>query len=424
MTKLTTEERIKSCQIRLLQENPFWAYLTLYLKFQKVPPEQTKVKWKDGGFGMGVDINGNVFYSEDFVNELDSETLLGTITHELSHLVFATILRQGSRDKEMFNVASDLAINSLLIRDEFKLPKGVLIPNNNDEFDTGFGVIKDVSKLTAEEIYDLLPKIKIKVGYYTATDGKGKEKEIGKVLDVHIEGKGADGKELTEEEKREIGKEWQNRVLEAYISAKQKGDVPEGIERFVGKLFESKINWKTILQRYIINSIPYSFTYARPNKRSISIGEYMPSTLKEKVSIGICVDVSGSVGDDELGEFLSEIVGIARAFQDTLEMTIYFHETEINEKDVYVIANGNIEKIMDMKIHGGGGTSHIQPFKFIQENLRGSRAVIFLTDGFSDLDGINFDNYSFDKLFVISKGGDDSQLKGKNCGVIHLKGEE
>ncbi|KKL16118.1 hypothetical protein LCGC14_2498840, partial [marine sediment metagenome] len=52
------------------------------------------------------------------------------------------------------------------------------------------------------------------------------------------------------------------------------------------------------------------------------------------------------------------------------------------------------------------------------------KCAIFLTDGYSDIDGIKFEDYSFDKLFVISKDGDDSQLKGKPCEIIHLKDEK
>ena len=240
-------------------------------------------------------------------------------------------------------------------------------------------------------------------------DGKGKKK-------------GIQGRELTQSEKREIERKWEDKMIEAHTIAKMRGKVPAGIERLIGGLHEEKIDWRSLLQRYIMNSIPYNHSYHHPHKKSISIGTYLPDIVKEKIDIGICVDVSGSIGEGELKDFLSEIIGLAKAFQEKISMTIYFHETEIN--DEYEIENGNIEKIMDMKIHGGGGTSHIQPFEHIRENLKESKCVIFLTDGYSDLNEINFEEYPFDKLFVISEGGDDIQLKGKPCEIIHLKDEK
>ncbi len=158
---------------------------------------------------------------------------------------------------------------------------------------------------------------------------------------------------------------------------------------------------------------------SKPHKKSVSVGEYMPDVLKEKIDVAVCIDVSGSVGQKELNDFLSEIIGMARAFQERINMRLLTHEIEINND--WIIENGNIEKIKALKIEGGGGTSHIQPFNFIRENVRDCKAVIFLTDGYSDLNEIEFNEYPFEKIFVINKGGSDNQLKDKGCKVINLK---
>jgi len=46
---------------------------------------------------------------------------------------------------------------------------------------------------------------------------------------------------------------------------------------------------------------------------------------------------------------------------------------------------------------------------------------VFLTDGYSDLDKIDFKKNKFDSIFVISKEGDKKQLEGKECKVIEIK---
>ena len=397
---MNVEDKITRANIQIQRRNSFFAYLSLYLKFHEIPKGEMLQD------SMGVDVDGNIYYVKEFVEKLSDEELIGVIIHEINHLVFLTELRQGHRDKIGWNCATDLAINSLLKRNNFTLPKGVLMPDYNDELDIGGGKkIKKCSEKTAEEIYDEFPKIKVIKGYYTIGDGKNIGKELGKVLDEHIKGKGGKGKgkELSAKEKRELEKRWLDRTQEAYVVSKTRGDVPVGIERIIGKLHEEKINWRALLSRYIMNQIPYNYTYARPSKKSVSVGEYIPDIVKEKIDVVICVDISGSIGQEELNDFISEVIGIAKAFQERVDMRFFTHETKIN--DDYEITNGSIEQIKAIKIHGGGGTSHIQ----------------FLTDGYSDLDGINFDEYAFDKLFVISKGGDDSQLKGKVCQTIHLK---
>jgi predicted metal-dependent peptidase len=145
----------------------------------------------------------------------------------------------------------------------------------------------------------------------------------------------------------------------------------------------------------------------------------MPSTTKECIEIAIGIDVSGSIGQQELNEFLSEIVGIARTFRGRIKMHLFTHETSVNDK--YVVENGDVKKIMELKIHGGGGTSHIEPMKYVNENIKGCKLVVWLTDGYSDLNQIDFKKNKFDSIFVICKNGTEEQLNGKGVRVIKLK---
>ena len=63
----------------------------------------------------------------------------------------------------------------------------------------------------------------------------------------------------------------------------------------------------------------------------------------------------------------------------------------------------------------GGEKIEADSLSFVDEN------TIFLTDGFSDLDSFNMDKFRFNKIFVISEGGSDEQLKGKQAKVIKLE---
>ena len=77
--------------------------------------------------------------------------------------------------------------------------------------------------------------------------------------------------------------------------------------------------------------------------------------------------------------------------------------------------------IKNLRLKGGGGTSHKSCFNHLRDNVRDCKLAIFLTDGYSDINEISFENYQYDKLFVITKNGSDDQLKGKRCQIIHLK---
>lgn len=415
---MNTEALITRAKIQIQKKNSFFAYLSLFLKFKE---SKDLPEWA----GMGVDIKGNCYYRKEFVDEItngnNTDKLEGVIAHEILHLALLHLSRVGTRDRDGWNFATDLTINTLLKSNGFSLPDGVLMPDYNNVFDCGNKkVIKDIDKKTAEQIYDEFPKVKKKGNTYVLSNGKGKgkngkgDKKLGESFDEHIHGKG-----MTAKEKKEAEKEWLGKVSEAITNSRMRGDMPFGLERMIGDLHKEQIDWKSLLQKYIMNMIPYDYTYAKPHKKSVSVGEYMPDNLKEKIDVCVCIDVSGSVGQKELNDFLSEIIGMARAFQERINMRLLTHETEI--KNDYEITNGSIEKIKGLKIEGGGGTSHIQPFNFIRDNVRDCKAVIFLTDGYSDLDEIEFNDYPFEKIFVINKGGSDNQLKDKGCKVINLK---
>jgi len=416
MGNLTISELISRAKIQIQNKNSFWAYLALYLKFQEIE------KGKMRNDTMGVDPDGNIHYVKEFIESLtkndDTQLLEGLIIHELNHLVFLTEMRRENRDLDGWNIASDIAINTLLRNNGFKLPEGGAWANSNDEFvdKQGKVLVKDVSKKTAEEIYDKLPTVKMKQNVYVIASGSGKGNELGKAFDNHLKGKGEKKGGLSQKEKEELRKKWEEKIQEAIIVSKLKGDILRGLERLWEKLQESKIDWRTLLNRYITNQLPYNFSYHRPHKKSVSCGVYLPTVLKEKVDVVIGIDVSGSIGQEELSEFLSEIISIAKAYQDRISMKLITHETSVN--DIFDIENGSIDKIKALKLHGGGGTSHKDIFKYIGENVRDCKCCIFLTDGYSDIDSIKFEEYSFDKLFVISTGGYDEQLKGKNCKII------
>ena len=414
---MDTENLITRAKIQIQKKNSFFAYLSLFLKFKEVKKGEMEHD------SMGVDVKGNCYYCKEFIEEITSgnntEQLEGVITHELLHLALLHLTREGERDKEGFNCATDLVINTLLRSNNFSLPKGALMPDYDNKINAGGKIIKDIDKKTAEQVYDEFPKIKMKGNTYVLASGKDKGKELGKSFDEHMKAKGKDGKSLSTKERKEAEKNWLEKVSEAINVAHMKGDVPIGLELLVGELHREKIDWKSLLQKYILNQLPYDYTYARCSKKSVSVGEYLPAELKEKIDVVVCIDVSGSIGKKELNDFLSEILGMARAYQERIDMRILTHETEINND--YEITNGNIEKIKKLEISGGGGTSHIQPFEFIRDNVRDCKCVIFLSDGYSDLENIKFHEYPFEKIFVISKGGDSECLKDKECRVIKLE---
>jgi predicted metal-dependent peptidase len=113
-------------------------------------------------------------------------------------------------------------------------------------------------------------------------------------------------------------------------------------------------------------------------------------------------------------------VGIARAYQERIDMHFFSHDT----KGYYggLVRNGNVEKIKAINLKGGGGTSHLDVMDMIQKQKGDCKMVVFFTDGYSDLQDIDFSKYDYGKVFVIQNGSDE-QLKGKKCKIIKMEKE-
>lgn len=417
-------DKLKRIRVQLQRKNPFFAYLSLSLSL---------IEKKDLAT-MGVDINSNLYYNPEFVDKLDEKELMGVMIHEILHLTLLHLIRGKDKNHIICNIADDIVVNQLLKDNNFSLPDGCLWSNEQNEI-TIFGkVIKDTNKKTSEEIYDeiyeeLEKQLKNMKGGESDGSGLGIDGDYkidGSTNDGSNKAKNIDGhirvnKKSSSEEIKAKEKEWLNKVQEAYIGSKMAGNVPVGIERFVGQLSNCEINWKVLLMRYIESYIPSDFAYHIPNKKSISCGYFMPDVVKEKINVSVVIDVSGSIGNEELGEFIGEVIGMARAFRDKISFSLYTHETEISKE--YRVENGSVGKIKQIRIKGGGGTSHKQVVEYLNKKSRMSKLCVFLTDGFSDINEINFSKNKFESLFVISKNGSDEQLKDKRVRIIKLKGK-
>lgn len=398
---MNAEERITRTKIRIVNGNPFFAYLSLYLKI-----EEDKLKRIQNNAGMSVNPKGEVFYKKEFVDRITDDELLGVINHEISHLALLHLVRIGRRNNLKWNIATDLIINTMLLNNGYSLPKGIRASKN--QFEVLGVVIDEIDKKTAEEIYEEMPEIP-----------ETKQQKIYVTFDNHETGKEGDEKELTEAEIQRLETEWFNRVQTALVLSQQRGQLPAGLERYIDKLKDVEINWRVFLWKFIQQFIPVDYSWAKRSKKGHALGIYLPDTIKEKIEIIIGIDTSGSIGQEELTKFLTEVINMARTFREIITMRILFHDVEIQGD--YTISNGNVQKIMAMKIKGGGGTSHKFLFDKVKNETKNCQCLVSFTDGYSDIEEIELDDYYFSKLFVINKSGTIPKIPKGKATFIKLK---
>jgi len=145
-------QELSTCCIKVFLSSVFLVENLKYIEDKKVPT-------------CGVDARGNFYYNPKFLDDLTNrDELLGVLAHEVMHLVLKHPSRQKHRNiivmsptgiVSLYNIASDICINNILVANKLELPKLCLIPANNsiEVFGT---TIKDIDKKSAEEIYDEL----------------------------------------------------------------------------------------------------------------------------------------------------------------------------------------------------------------------------------------------------------------------------
>ena len=86
------------------------------------------------------------------------------------------------------------------------------------------------------------------------------------------------------------------------------GKVPAGIQRMIKDMTEPKISWRDLVRQEIQSIIRNDYSFTRPNRKSMHSGAILPG-MKEAttIDIGISIDMSGSIGQEDATVFLSEV---------------------------------------------------------------------------------------------------------------------
>ena len=70
----------------------------------------------------------DIYVNEDFLKSLKSKEQNALLLHEVLHVALLHVPRIGSRDKRVWNIAADIVVNDLIIRNtSFDLPSGAIL---------------------------------------------------------------------------------------------------------------------------------------------------------------------------------------------------------------------------------------------------------------------------------------------------------
>ncbi|MEM2619416.1 MAG: VWA-like domain-containing protein, partial [Candidatus Hadarchaeales archaeon] len=196
-------------------------------------------------------------------------------------------------------------------------------------------------------------------------------------------------------------------VEEAARLAKAIGRLPGELEEFLGGPFSPRMAWRELLWRYVARYLPSDYSWRRPSKRLRAQGIYLPRVVRdEELRLCVAVDVSGSVSEGELRDFLSEVSGICGSFQQVRGKLI---TCDCSVQDVFELdENFRLDRI---RIRGRGGTSTVPVFEYIRQNVPDCRLLVYLTDGETGEEGMPREPPPYPVIWVIPSDGTDRYIR-------------
>jgi predicted metal-dependent peptidase len=366
--------RIMAARILAQARWPYVSTLLYSLKLVESDPAEIST--------MAVDTGWRLYYSADFVMSESAEALATVLLHECMHCMLEhgrrfEALPVVDKNHNIWNYAGDCAINQVLDDAHMQWTEVTPVRYVNIEEQ---GVNRNMS---TEVAYSTM------VEYQKNNPEATKENDCGSVsggkrrtYELDVEDSDSPAADINQ----------QNNVLDSVASAILKvendgGDVPEALSRIARDRLDPQLDWKKLLAFNIRSAISNvagrrDYTYSRPSRRQGSANTpetkfiFPAMRQPQPPCVGIVLDTSGSIGNDTLDLYLSEIRGIFTAVGVSSGLWVLPCDSKVHE--VAKIKSFDLTKL---RIKGGGGTDmSVGIYEALKIRPR-VNIVVILTDG-------------------------------------------
>ncbi|MFN3284524.1 MAG: VWA-like domain-containing protein, partial [Pseudothermotoga sp.] len=309
-------------------------------------------------------------YNPDWISNKDPDFVEGMILHHLMHLINLHFLikPKDSRDRMIWDLAMDAAINQYIPQlSAFGVPLNLLIEEGHGVDNEKFFVLPPdwMPDKSAEEYHrwiiqkmDELGKYDVAIVAHLRDNSSDSHTGMYQAQDIDMI--------------LELTKSNMKKAFNLYGS-----ELQSGVKRMVElSISRPLLNWKDKI-RHFAGVSEYGERYTtvlRPNRRY----DQQPGwKISYMARLGIVVDTSGSIIEEEFDDFFSEIEALSR-YVDTNFVLVQV-DRAVNLEIRY--SKGTYR---NMEIIGGGDTDLQPAVDRLQEKYHPEGIVIF-TDGYTDL---------------------------------------
>jgi len=345
--------KLSQAKSKLLVDYPYFG--TLAAKLDVVINDDIEA-FKSNG--VKLEINSN------YLEGLELSEMEFVFANGAMHASLAHEARKNNRSGWLWQMATDMAINDMLVQNGLDMPYGA-------EYRERF------HGMYAEEIYaelkdDILRDDEdLEYEANNEDDVQKKENESQKEGEQKLS-----DKEIQEQIQEEILQEQllAEEAISALESKMKMGEAPESIERFFELENFGKIDWRDELRVAIDKYFRDDYVVMPPSKKLLYSGIYLPSNVSQTFRLVIAIDSSGSVDEELLNSFLSE-VNFLMALVQNFQIEIIICDDKIHTHKTFYSGD-----TLEVSLVGGGGTDFRPVFKFIESEFDDVKLLLYFTD--------------------------------------------
>jgi len=368
------EDKLVAARTWLIIDKPFLGALVLRLPLVEADPSWCHTTATDAR---------SFYYNRRYIEALSFEQTKFVLAHEALHCALSHFARREHREKRRWDLACDFAVNPLLVDDGLKpVPEALILDAYRD--------------MTAEEIYPCLqensneqPMDQHLYDQDDAPSGSGQSggggangesppDDEGTASQGELDSKANGAPQpppLSAPEREALHKQWQQRLASAAQQALQAGKLGGSMARIVDHLLQPQLPWRMLLAHYMSNAARDDYSFAHPSRREGSA--ILPGMRSQHIDLIVALDTSGSISDDEMREFVSEINAIKG--QVGARITIHACDADLAEDGPW-----RFEPWEEIQLpphwHGGGGTRFTPVFEWADHQDRTPQLLLYFTD--------------------------------------------
>ena len=352
-----TENKLAAARTRLILDKPFLGALALRLPMVPADPKWCQTAYTDAR---------KLYYNPAYIDALSVEQTQFLLANQALHCALLHFARRQHRNRYRWDIACDHAVNPLLVKEGLIPPPGTL-------------VLECFDGMTAEEIYPCIDENESdepeEEPQHEGGESEG-ENDGGEGGGGDEEAKGAPKpRPLTQAEEESLSEQWQQRLAGAAQQARQAGKLGGMLGRMIGELLQPRLSWRLLLARYMTQHARDDYSYMRPSRRE---GEMiLPSLRSAEADIAVVLDTSGSVSEQEMAEFMSEVNAIKGQLR--ARITLHACDAMLAEEGPWLFEPWE-EFRLPSGVKGGGGTDFRPVFDWVARQNRTPDLLLYFTD--------------------------------------------